>query len=89
METVFVKQITAGGSNDGRALKAFEGFYGCGPARFNRTRKTCYFENKTLHKIKGRHWTNTATHVCNEDGEAYLIREVDNCQQDHAAAGSF
>ncbi len=79
----FVKQVTDGGAADGRSLRAFEGFYGCGSVHFNRTRKTCYIENKTLRKIEGRHWTNTATHICEEDGEAYLVREVDNCEQDY------
>jgi hypothetical protein len=83
MQNVMVKQATAGGAKSGRALRAFEGFYGCGPARFNRTRRNCYFENKTLRKIKGQHWSNAATHLCDQDGEAYLVRLVKNCQDDY------
>jgi hypothetical protein len=82
VKTVFVKQVTEGG----RALGPYEGFYACGDARFNRTGLTCYFQEKSLRKISRGHWTNEATHECLEDGEAYLVREVEQCEVDHRKA---
>jgi hypothetical protein len=78
-KTVFIKQVTA----EGRSLGPYEGFYACGEAQFNRTGLTCYFQEKSLRRFSRGHWTNEATHECLEDGEAYLVREVEHCDVDH------
>lgn len=80
---IYAKQVTEGGADEGRALGAYEGSYSCGDATFNRSHLTCRFEGKTFRRIRGGHWSAEANYFCEEDGEAYLIREVADCESDH------
>ncbi|MHC4739021.1 MAG: hypothetical protein ACYS9Y_08975 [Planctomycetota bacterium] len=75
---VFVKQMSEGQMR----LGTYEGYYGCGEATFSKSGETCYFEDKTLKKIKGGR-LNEATHRNLEDGNDYLVKEVTDCDKDY------
>jgi hypothetical protein len=77
-KTVFVKQMSEGK----RRLEPFEGFYDCGEAVFSKTGKSCMFRGKTLKRIPGGR-LNEATHICLEEGNDYLVKEVSDCSRDY------